>query len=89
MWKAVRPGNEGAGLRLPCIGRDRLKAAEARGTRGAHVEHALHGRDLGRVSVENVRVEVRQVVKEGAHLICNAKEDYTLSCEPHLSKPRK
>ena len=36
-----------------CMGMDRLKAG-GQGTRGAHVEHLLHGRDLGRVEAERL-----------------------------------
>eukprot|EP00964_Phaeocystis_antarctica_P116889 scaffold80746_cov54-Phaeocystis_antarctica.AAC.6 len=32
-----------------------------RGTRGAHVEHILHGRDAGRVPAGNVRVETQSI----------------------------
>eukprot|EP00964_Phaeocystis_antarctica_P058053 scaffold34414_cov60-Phaeocystis_antarctica.AAC.8 len=40
----------------------------SQGTRGAHPEHALHGRDLGGVPVGNVRVEILQVLEEVAHV---------------------
>ena len=36
------------------------------GTRGAHVEHAVHGRDAGGVPIGNVRVEILQVFEEVA-----------------------
>ena len=53
-------------------GRARLKAA-GQGTRGAHPEHAVHGRDLGRVESQRL-VERRRVLpsrKEGMR--CGAK----------------
>jgi hypothetical protein len=38
------------------------------GMRGAHLEHVAHGRDAGGVPAGNVRVEVLQVIEEGAHV---------------------
>ena len=38
------------------------------GTRGAHVEHAVHGRNAGGVPIGNVRVEIPQVIEEVAHV---------------------
>jgi len=35
-------------------GRDRTQGCGSQGTRGAHLEHALHGRDLGRVEAERL-----------------------------------
>ena len=49
-------------------GKARLKAVGGQGTRGAHPEHLVHGRDLGGVPAGNVRVEVRQLIEEPAHV---------------------
>ncbi len=38
------------------------------GTRIAHVEHVVHGRDAGGVPAGNVRVEVRQEIEEVVHV---------------------
>ena len=58
----VRGGSDGMHARGPTQG------LGAKGTRGAHSEHGVHGRDAGRVPVGNVRVEVLQVVEEVAHV---------------------
>eukprot|EP00964_Phaeocystis_antarctica_P015502 scaffold8583_cov62-Phaeocystis_antarctica.AAC.1 len=49
-------------------GRARLKAGGPKGTRGAHVEHLLHGCDLGRVEGQRL-VERRRLLPEskGGH----------------------
>ena len=41
-------------VQAACMGRARLKAGGGQGTRGAHPEHAAHGRDLGRVEAERL-----------------------------------
>ena len=52
-------GGDASGM---CTGRARLKAVGAiKGTRGAHGEHAVHGRDAGRVEAERL-VERRRVL---------------------------
>ena len=62
MWEEVRPGRrEGAGWRLVCTGRARLKAVGGQGRRRAHPEHDEHGRDLGRVEAERL-VERRRAL---------------------------
>jgi hypothetical protein len=38
------------------------------GTRIAHVEHVVHGRDAGGVPAGNVRVEILRVIEEPAHV---------------------
>ena len=58
MWEKVRPGRrEGAGWRR----RNRharegpdSQGCGSQGTRGAHLEHAAHGSDLGRVEAERL-----------------------------------
>ena len=57
-----------AAAQASSTGKARLKAVWGQGTRGAHIEHAVHGRDLGRVPAGNVRVEVLQVSEEVAHV---------------------
>ena len=52
MW-AERAWSDGTAQAV-CTGRDRLKAVGGQGTRGAHVEHVAHGRDLGRVEAERL-----------------------------------
>ena len=65
MWEEVRPGRrEGVGsmaaTQSACTGWAQLKAVGAgQGTRGAHREHAVHGRDLGRVEAERLVELVR------------------------------
>ena len=43
-----------AATQVACTGRARLRAVGGQGTRGAHSEHGLHGRDLGRVEAERL-----------------------------------
>ena len=50
-----------AATQAACTGRARLKAVGGQGTRGAHLEHAAHVRDLGRVEAERL-VERRRVL---------------------------
>ena len=69
MREEVRPGRREGVVGLTatqsaCTGRARLKAVGGQGTRGAHVEHAEHGRDAGGVPIGDVRVEVRQVSRK-------------------------
>eukprot|EP00964_Phaeocystis_antarctica_P058051 scaffold34414_cov60-Phaeocystis_antarctica.AAC.6 len=70
--RSVRAGRldigRGAGASGMCTGRARLKAG-GQGMRGAHPEHAVHGRDLGRVEGQRL-VERRRVLpsrKEGIY----------------------
>ena len=57
--RGIRPGRrEGVGCRRRKRHAWGLKAG-AQGTRGAHVEHVLHGRDLGRVEAERLVERVR------------------------------
>ena len=49
-----------AATQVACTGRAQLNA-EGQGTRGAHVEHGDHGRDLGRVEAEQL-VERRRAL---------------------------
>ena len=46
----------------------RQTGGDGQGTRGAHVEHLDHGRNLGRIPAGYVRIEVIQVVEEVAHV---------------------
>ena len=46
-------GCEAAAAQVACTRKARLKAG-GQGTRGAHVEHVLHGRDLGRVKAQRL-----------------------------------
>ena len=48
-------------VQAACTGRARLKAVGGQGTRGAHLEHGPHARDLGRVEAERL-VERRRVL---------------------------
>ena len=43
-----------AATQLACTGRARLKGCGGQGTRGAHSEHAVHVRHLGRVEAERL-----------------------------------
>ena len=71
MWEATareaRVRALGGGDATACTGRARLKAV-GQGTRGAHLEHVPHGRDLGRIPIGDVRVEIRQVKEEPLHV---------------------
>ena len=62
--KYIRPGRRegalgGGDTSGVCTRRDRLKAGGGQGTRGAHVEHGPHGRDLGRVEAERLVERLR------------------------------
>ena len=53
---------EGVGLRRHkrhARGKARLEAVGGQGTRGAHLEHAGHGRDLGGVKAQRLVEQVR------------------------------
>jgi len=47
-------GRGAAAAQAACSGKGRLKAGGGQGTRGAHVEHAVHGRDLGGVKAQRL-----------------------------------
>ena len=47
-------GRGATAAKAACTGMDRLKAVGGQGTRGAHVEHLVHVRDLGRVEAERL-----------------------------------
>ena len=49
-------GGDASGM---CTGRARPKAVGVKGTRGAHVEHVAHVRDLGGVEAERLVERVR------------------------------
>ena len=55
-----------------CTGMARLKAG-GQGTRGAHLEHALHGRDLGRVEAERLVELVRALPSRRAGMRCGKR----------------
>jgi len=50
----------GGGDAIDTHGEGLTQGCRGQGTRGAHHEHACHGRDLGRVPIGNVRVEILQ-----------------------------
>ena len=45
---------EAVAAQAACTGEGRLKAVGGQGTRGAHKEHAVHGRDLGGVKAQRL-----------------------------------
>ena len=53
-------------VQAACTGRARLKAGGGQGTRGAHHEHAAHGRDLGRVEAERLVERIRALPSQKA-----------------------
>ena len=53
-----------------CTGRARLKAV---GTRGAHPEHVVHGRDLGRVEAERLVERRRELPNRKAGMQCGKR----------------
>ena len=65
MWEKVRPGRrEGVGWRRPkrrARGEGPTQVHRGQGTRGAHGEHEVHARDLGRVKAERL-VERRRAL---------------------------
>jgi len=69
-------GLEAAAAQAACTGKDRLKAVGGQGTRGAHFEHAVHGRDLGGVKAQRL-VERERLLpsrREGhMHMRCGAR----------------
>ena len=73
-----------AAAQASSTGKARLKAVWGQGTRGAHIEHAVHGRDLGRVPAGNVRVEVLQVVEEPVHMSVMAETSQS-AMGPHVA----
>ena len=58
----------GASAKAECTGKAARLKAQGPGTRGAHLEHCIHGRDAGGVPAGNVRVEVLQVIEELVHV---------------------
>eukprot|EP00964_Phaeocystis_antarctica_P037198 scaffold21248_cov68-Phaeocystis_antarctica.AAC.2 len=76
IYGAVRPaGREGGRRRATAAqaactrGGDRLcMKTGGQGTRGAHLEHCVHGCDAGGVPAGYVLVEVSQVIEEPAHV---------------------
>ena len=71
MWEEVRPGRRGGAgcvtaTQVACAGGPDLRLWR-QGTRGAHPEHGLHVRDLGRVEAERL-VERRALPsRKGGH----------------------
>jgi hypothetical protein len=60
-----RTGCEAVAAQAACTGEGRLKAVGGQGTRGAHKEHAVHGRDLGGVKAQRL-VERARLLPKGA-----------------------
>ena len=56
-----------------CTGRARLKAVGGQGTRGAHVEHLVHVRDLGRVEAERLVERRRALPSRKAGMRCGKR----------------
>ena len=54
-------------------GRARLKAGGGQGTRGAHLEHVVHGRDLGRVEAERLVEHRRALPSRKAGMRCGKR----------------
>ena len=65
MWEEVRPGRRegvgGGGDAIGMRGDGPTQGWGGQGTRGAHPEHGVHGRDLGRVEAERL-VEHRRAL---------------------------
>eukprot|EP00964_Phaeocystis_antarctica_P055511 scaffold32656_cov108-Phaeocystis_antarctica.AAC.2 len=71
--RGIRPGRrEGVGCRRRKRHAWGLKAG-AQGTRGAHVEHVLHGRDLGRVEAERLVEHRRGLPRRKAGMRCGKR----------------
>ena len=66
-------GRGATAAKAACTGRARLKAVGGQGTRGAHVEHAHHGRDLGRVEAERLVERVRALPSRKAGMRCEKR----------------
>jgi len=67
-------GREAAAAQAARTGKARLKAVGAQGTRGAHIEHPFHGRDLGGVKAQRLVEHPRALPsrREG-HMRCGAR----------------
>ena len=61
-----------AATQAACTGKARLKAG-GQGTRGAHVEHVVHVRDLGRVKAERLVERRRALPSRKAGVQCEKK----------------
>ena len=73
MWGEVwTERREGVGRRRR-TGKDRLKAWGPEGTREAHLEHALHGRDLGGVKAQRLVELLRALPAEGRSMRYGAR----------------
>ena len=72
MREEVRPGRrEGVGWRRRnrhVHGEGPTQGCGGQGTRGAYIEHAVHGCDAGGVPAGNVRVEILHAREEPAHV---------------------
>ena len=76
-WEEVRPGrSEGVGWRRRnrhARGGPDSRLQGGQGTRGAHVEHVDHGRDLGRVEAERLVERRRGLPSRKAGMRCRKK----------------
>ena len=61
-----------AATQSACTGRARLKTG-VQGTRGAHEEHLVHGRDLGRVEAERLVEGIRALPSRNAGMQCGTR----------------
>ena len=66
-------GRSVAAAKAACTGRARSKAG-GQVTRGAHVEHVAHGRDLGRVEAQRLVERCRVLPSRKEGMRCGARD---------------
>ena len=70
---AMREGAVGGGDAIGMHGDGPTQGCRGQGTRGAHVEHLVHGRDLGRIEAERLVEHRRALPSRKAGMQCAAR----------------